>query len=155
MRFWDWDEEREQWLEHLHLFERCVCLPGGRRGCKVLLELLNRCTSFSLIVDLSVYREMRDNIVTMKSEGFLCDLLEKHGARPSLSGVGWARQNWHNLQSVSDTKWSSYPSWKRKIVYLCSTRCCFESSRGVTSVAGISSSNTKIGLKKKNTEQLR
>mgnify|MGYP001855989429 CR=1 FL=1 len=38
----------------------------------------------------------------MKTEDVLFDLLEKHGARPSLSGVDWARQNWHNLQSVSD-----------------------------------------------------
>ena len=91
-------------MEHLHLFERRVCLPGGRRGYKVLLELLNTCTSSSLSVDLSVYRETRDNIVTMKSEDVFFDLLEKDGARPSLSGVGWARQNWHNLLSVSDRK---------------------------------------------------
>ena len=64
-------------MEHLHLFERRVCLPGGRRGYKVLLELLNTCTSSSLSVDLSVYRETRDNIVTMKSEGVLCDLRRK------------------------------------------------------------------------------
>ena len=38
----------------------------------------------------------------MKSEDVLFDLLEKHGARPSLSGMDWARQNWYNLQSVSD-----------------------------------------------------
>ena len=47
---------------------------------------------------------MRDNIVTRKSEDVLFELLQKHGARPTLSGVGWARQNWHNLQSVSGTK---------------------------------------------------
>ncbi|XP_042665587.1 uncharacterized protein LOC122155633 [Centrocercus urophasianus] len=45
---------------------------------------------------------MSNSIVSMKSEDVLFDLLEKHGARPSLSGVDWARQNWHNLQSVSD-----------------------------------------------------
>ncbi|XP_072216512.1 uncharacterized protein [Excalfactoria chinensis] len=45
---------------------------------------------------------MSESIATMKSENVLFDLLEKHGARPSLSGVDWARQNWHNLQSVSD-----------------------------------------------------
>ena len=45
---------------------------------------------------------MSDSIANMKSEDTLFDLLEKHGARPSLSGVDWARQNWYNLQSVSD-----------------------------------------------------
>ncbi|XP_031464638.1 uncharacterized protein LOC116238867 [Phasianus colchicus] len=45
---------------------------------------------------------MSDSIATKKSEDVLFDLLEKHGARPSLSGVDWARQNWYNLQSVSD-----------------------------------------------------
>ena len=45
---------------------------------------------------------MSDHIVTMKSEDVLFDLLEKHGARPSLSGMDWAQQNWHNLQSVLD-----------------------------------------------------
>ncbi|XP_048793816.1 uncharacterized protein LOC125689990 [Lagopus muta] len=45
---------------------------------------------------------MSDSIATMKSEDVLFDLLEKHGARPSLSGMDWARQNWYNLQSVSD-----------------------------------------------------
>ncbi|XP_015735124.2 LOW QUALITY PROTEIN: uncharacterized protein LOC107322042 [Coturnix japonica] len=45
---------------------------------------------------------MSDSIATTKSEDVLFDLLEKHGARPSLSGVDWARQNWYNLQSVSD-----------------------------------------------------
>ena len=45
---------------------------------------------------------MSDSTVTMKSEDVLFDLLEKHGARPSLSGVDWAQQNWYNLQSVSD-----------------------------------------------------
>ncbi|XP_052529540.1 uncharacterized protein LOC128076184 [Tympanuchus pallidicinctus] len=47
-------------------------------------------------------KEISDSIASMKSEDVLFDLLEKHGARPSLSGVDWARQNWHNLQSVSD-----------------------------------------------------
>ncbi|XP_021238285.1 uncharacterized protein LOC110390976 [Numida meleagris] len=56
----------------------------------------------TLRVDLSAYWEMSDSIDTMKSEDVLFDLLEKHGARPSLSGVDWARQNWYNLQSVSD-----------------------------------------------------
>ncbi|XP_052520677.1 uncharacterized protein LOC128071716 [Tympanuchus pallidicinctus] len=45
---------------------------------------------------------MSDSIANMKSEDVLFDLLEKHGARPSLSGMDWARQNWYNLQSVSD-----------------------------------------------------
>ncbi|XP_065586477.1 uncharacterized protein LOC136054465 [Cyrtonyx montezumae] len=45
---------------------------------------------------------MSDRIVTMKGEDVLFDLLEKHGARPSLTGVEWARQNWYNVQSVSD-----------------------------------------------------
>ena len=44
---------------------------------------------------------MSDNIVTRKN-AVLFDLLEKHGARPFLSGVDWARQNWYTLQSVSD-----------------------------------------------------
>ena len=41
-------------------------------------------------------------MASMKSEDVLFDLLEKHGARPSVSGVDWARRNWYNLQSVSD-----------------------------------------------------
>jgi len=41
-------------------------------------------------------------MASMKSEDVLFDLLEKHGARPSVSGVDWARQNWYNLQSVSE-----------------------------------------------------
>ncbi|XP_052553477.1 uncharacterized protein LOC128087677 [Tympanuchus pallidicinctus] len=45
---------------------------------------------------------MSDSIANMKSEDVLFDLLEKHDARPSLSGMDWARQNWYNLQSVSD-----------------------------------------------------
>ena len=45
---------------------------------------------------------MSDSIVTMKSEDVFFDLLEKHGAQPSLSGVDWTRKNWHNLQSVSN-----------------------------------------------------
>ncbi|XP_065592066.1 uncharacterized protein LOC136048350 [Cyrtonyx montezumae] len=39
---------------------------------------------------------------TMSCEGVLFELLEKHGAKPSLTGVDWARQNWYNVQSVSD-----------------------------------------------------
>ncbi|XP_065592015.1 uncharacterized protein LOC136048321 [Cyrtonyx montezumae] len=45
---------------------------------------------------------MSDSVITMKGEDVLFDLLERHGARPSFTGVDWARQNWHNLQSVSD-----------------------------------------------------
>ena len=45
---------------------------------------------------------MSDSIATMKSEDVLFDLLEKHGARPSLSDVDRAWQCWYNLQSVSD-----------------------------------------------------
>jgi len=40
---------------------------------------------------------MGSNVVTMKTDDVLFDLLKKHGAQPSLSGVGWAQQNWHNL----------------------------------------------------------
>ncbi|XP_064032466.1 uncharacterized protein LOC135193003 [Pogoniulus pusillus] len=29
-------------------------------------------------------------------------LLEAHGARPSVEGLGWARENWSNFQSVAD-----------------------------------------------------
>jgi len=70
-----------------------VCVPPGEEGGKELLELLNTCTSFSLCVDLSVYWEMSNSTVTIKSEVALFDLLEKRGAQPSLSGVDWARQN--------------------------------------------------------------
>ena len=63
---------------------------------------MNRSTSSSLSVYLSAYLEMSNSMASMKSEDVLFDLLEKHGARPSVSGVDWARQNWYNLQSVSD-----------------------------------------------------
>ena len=45
---------------------------------------------------------MSDNTVTMKSEDVLLDLLANRVSWPCLSRVDWTRQNWHNLQSVSD-----------------------------------------------------
>ena len=38
----------------------------------------------------------------MKSEDVLLDLLANRVSWPCLSRVDWTRQNWHNLQSVSD-----------------------------------------------------
>ena len=49
---------------------------------------------------------MSDNTVTMKSEDVLLDLLANRVSWPCLSRVDWTRQNWHNLQSVSDRMWA-------------------------------------------------
>ncbi|XP_072183427.1 uncharacterized protein [Excalfactoria chinensis] len=38
----------------------------------------------------------------MEGENMLFDILEKHASRPSSSGMDWARENWYNLQAVSD-----------------------------------------------------
>ena len=77
-----------------------ACLRG--RGDKELFVLLNRSTSSSLSVYLSAYLEMSNSMASMKSEDVLFDLLEKHGARPSVSGVDWARQNWRSEEHTSE-----------------------------------------------------
>ncbi|KAM6103464.1 uncharacterized protein LJ206_014311 [Theristicus caerulescens] len=45
---------------------------------------------------------MGDDNTTPVDGEVLYNLLEKHKARPSVQGIDWARDNWYNLQSVTN-----------------------------------------------------